>query len=94
MKRFLTPKGVIGATLVLLMFLTARRGAARHSGRFRDPDDDDRRDCGRLPPCIGSAPISSAATCFYRVMLGARTSLMIAARGGRDEPRRSACRSA
>jgi ABC-type dipeptide/oligopeptide/nickel transport system permease subunit len=78
MKRFLTPKGVTGATIVLLMFLTAVLAplvipadfATRMtmSARLRPPS---------ALHWLGTDQLGRDL--FYRVMLGAQTSLMIAA---------------
>jgi peptide/nickel transport system permease protein len=78
MKRFLTSKGVIGATIVLIMFLTAIVApliipadfATRMtmSARLRPPS---------ALHWLGTDQLGRDL--LYRVMLGARTSLMIAA---------------
>jgi ABC-type dipeptide/oligopeptide/nickel transport system permease subunit len=78
MKRFLTPKGVIGVTLVILMFLTAVVAplvipadlATRMTmtARLRPPSE---------LHWLGTDQLGRDL--LYRVMLGARTSLMIAA---------------
>ena len=78
MKRFLTPKGVIGLTIVLLMFLTAIVAplvipadfATRMtmSARLRPPS---------ALHWLGTDQLGRDL--LYRVMLGAQTSLMIAA---------------
>jgi ABC-type dipeptide/oligopeptide/nickel transport system permease subunit len=78
MKRFLTPKGVVGLTIVLLMFLTAIVAplvipadfATRMtmSARLRPPS---------ALHWLGTDQLGRDL--LYRVMLGAQTSLMIAA---------------
>ena len=78
MKRFLTPKGVIGATIVLLMFLTAVLAPLVIPADFATRMTMTAR---LRPPSalhwLGTDQLGRDL--FYRVMLGAQTSLMIAA---------------
>jgi ABC-type dipeptide/oligopeptide/nickel transport system permease subunit len=78
MKRFLTPKGVIGVTLVLLMLLTAVAAPLVIPADFATRMTMTAR---LRPPSalhwLGTDQLGRDL--LYRVMLGARTSLMIAA---------------
>jgi peptide/nickel transport system permease protein len=78
MKRFLTPKGAIGVMLVLLMFLTAVVAPLVIPADFATRMTMTAR---LRPPSalhwLGTDQLGRDL--LYRVMLGARTSLMIAA---------------